>query len=196
MFYQIPIFFFFTFSGTFSVFNVISTFLFHLNASLLIFISFWLIWAVLEGFGEIRNPRWPTARNHDVISASCDVINSWRGSQRKQLQFQKYYTLSKFYCCSFYILGGSRAPHPPPPGPEGQKKPGLGRVKKIWLPISCGQIPQPPIPVWIGLKCNYFSCLWIEIRDIILKYRIYSIKRPASKERPSLIGAHPEGRKS
>ena len=39
--------------GNFQFFNVISTLLHHLSVSLLIFISFWLIWTVLRGFGEI-----------------------------------------------------------------------------------------------------------------------------------------------
>ena len=95
------------------------------------FRGFWRNLEIQDG-----GPIWPTFRNHDVIPASCDVINSWCGPQRKQ--FQRYYIPSKSHCCSIYILrvrwggGGFRSP-----------RPRSRRSKKS--------------PLWIGLKYGNLS---------------------------------------
>ena len=72
------------------IFNVISTFLYHFSVHLLIFISFLLFWTVLGVLVNLEiqdgGPIWPTFGNHDVIPASCDVISSYCGRQRKQFE--------------------------------------------------------------------------------------------------------------
>ena len=62
-------------------FNVILKRFYHFCVSLLIFTSFFINVGSFSGFWkdlEIQDggPIWPTFKNHDVIPASCVVINS------------------------------------------------------------------------------------------------------------------------
>ena len=107
------------FNQNFSIFLVIFTFLDHFSVYSMVFIS---LWPILMGFffevlQKSRNPRWRTkmaaAQNDDVISTSCDVINSFCGLQRNQ--FSMYYLHPTFHCHSCNAMlkraESARTPH-------------------------------------------------------------------------------------
>ena len=78
-----------------------------------------MFWRTLEI--QDGGPIWPTFRNHDVISASCDVTN--HDADLKGNHFRRTIHPQSFTAVAFIFSELDSGGLPEPfPGPEGQKK--------------------------------------------------------------------------
>ena len=131
----LPITIFFIFNEKFSFFQ---RNLYHFSVYLFIFISFWLFWTVLGGFGEIYKSKMADqcGRRLEInyfprhVTSSAHDADLKGNNFRRTIHPQSFIVVTSIF--SELDRGASGAPLPPPPFhpvQEIEKKPGLDRVK-------------------------------------------------------------------